>query len=194
MAAYQRAPEAVRNVFNGEVTANVIMDMKTRYRLHVDVAGNLGAEVGYMLLGLRSPAEFFGNLMLSGTDQETAKAMMEEVNTRIFIPLKSQMRGETQDAAPVSYQAPAPVAAPVPVVPVPTLEYAPAAPTLPGSPVPAPMPISPAPEAPVSAPAPQMAAPVVAQPAAPAIPPAAEIPPVPLKKDYGADPYREPIT
>lgn len=208
LAAYQRAPQEVRDAFNGEVTAEIIMDMKTKYRLHVDVAGNLGNEVGYMLLGLRSPAEFFGNLMLSGTDEQTSRAIMEEVSQRIFIPLKRQMTAQTSASTPVeSYIVAQEAQSPqtkTPVMPVPTIEYTPpVSQTLPGSPVAAPMPTtrnpemkdvsidqgaetSHIPQEPLSKTTRTSAS--ITQPSA-----GQNNPPIPIKKDYAADPYRESV-
>lgn len=126
IAAYQQAPEPVREVFSSEVTAGVVADIRTQYRLHVDIAGNIGNEVGYLLLGLRSPAEFLGGLILMGTDEQTARSIVQEINDRVFIPLQQKMlRGS---AAPDVPQAPA-TEEPMPVAmpPQPT-----------GAPIPAP--------------------------------------------------------
>jgi hypothetical protein len=203
LAAYQRAPQPVRDTFNSEVTTNVILDMKAKYRLHVDVAGTFGQEVGYLLLGLRSPAEFFGNLMLSGTDEQTARGIIQEVNERIFLPLKRQMTEGARESPSIVTNAPAPTpspVAPVQPIPPPALEYAPPQ-TLPGSPMPAPMPAVVAVQSPV--PAPAVSSPIQAPSAMPTASDApstpfiqtspSSVPATPLTKDYAADPYREPI-
>lgn len=217
--AYAKAPEAIQEAFSSELTADVVSDIKAKFRLHVDVAGNLGKEVGYLMLGLINPAEFFGGLMLAGTDEATAKGIMEEINSRIFIPLKQQVSGagKAPAPAPVTY-AETPVAEEktTPMVPPPALDYEPArAAILPGSsesvpviapsnPTPAQQPVMPAPQevhtmmndmlAAKQAPAP---APVVsAQPTTPSVPPTpapAPLRPSPIAKDYGVDPYREPV-
>ena len=182
----------------------VITDIKAKYRLHVDLAGNIEREIGYLMLGLVSPAEFFGTLMLSGTDEQTARGIMEEVNERIFMPLKRQIMESGRGPAPVqSYaQTAAPIPAKEPVVAPPALEYVPPAPTLPGSPEPAPMP-APAPAAPTPAPepAPQPAPPPQPMPSPAPTPSAPTPPPVPPApaasaipgKGYAVDPYREPV-
>jgi hypothetical protein len=208
----------VRDAFNSEVTANVIIDLKVKNRLHVDIAGQLSQEVGYMLLGLRSPAEFFGNLMLSGTDEQTARAIMQEVNDRIFIPLKQQVVDSGRSPVPegnlVRHTQPSP--RPAPEVPPPALEYQPSVPiTLPGSPIPAPMQTSSV-SIPAETPVPELINPAVALPpptpalqmtnpgssvrtlasavsaheAAPAV---VGRQAAPISKEYAADPYREPI-
>lgn len=212
--AYRNVPTPIQDILDdGDLIEKVVSDIQIRCRLHTDIAGTLDQEIRYLLLGLVSPAEFFGGLMLSGTDEQTARSIMEEVNNRIFIPLKNQISTSTPAVpAPVAYsesQVPAPV--PAPLVPAPTLDYAPAPVTqiLPGSFAAVPAPVPP--------PAPEVTAPAVETPA-PAVPhtmasdmasvqqvqvtPPAVAPPVqsqplpqqpPIIKSYGSDPYREPI-
>jgi len=217
--AYAKAPEPIQEAFSSELTADVVSDIKTKFRLHVDVAGNLGKEVGYLMLGLINPAEFFGSLMLAGTDEATTKGIMEEINSRIFIPLKQQVSatGRTPAPAPITY-AETPVAEqrPAPMIPPPALEYEPAQTgTLPGSSEPIPV-VAPSISAPTqerALPTPQEVhtmmsdmlvakqtaapAPIIpVQPTAPNVPlpPAPVVPqPNPIAKDYGVDPYREPV-
>lgn len=91
-AAYNTAPEAIRNAFNSEATMEAIQNIRNTYGLHVDIAGELGKEVGYMLLGLLSPSEFFGDLILAGIDEKNARIILEELNTKIFIPLQRSIK------------------------------------------------------------------------------------------------------
>lgn len=217
--AFSRAPEPIQEAFSSELTADVVSDIKAKFRLHIDVAGNLGRELGYLMLGLINPAEFFGGLMLAGTDEATAKGIMEEINSRIFIPLKQQVSGAGRVPAPppVTYaEAPVVEEKTAPMVPPPALDYEPArAATLPGSsePVPTVAPSIPTPVQQPAMPAPQEvhtmmsdmlaakqapvpAAAVSAQPTTPTAPPAPAPAPSrsnPIAKDYGVDPYREPV-
>lgn len=244
VAAYQNAPETIQETFNSEDTARVIDDIRTKYRLHVDTAGTIGYEVGYLLLGLRSPAEFFGNLMLSGTDEQTARGIMEEINQRIFIPLNQRVRQTpptiTQNTniaveagedvvAPDSLVPPvdippsppetpiAPAPTPVPtyqpqsVIQTPQVPFeSPITQTLPGSSVPVPQQpwTPPAPSQPVPAFSGTKQSPfdLSAVTAAPLAPPVQQgsfvqspittpdtSSPSPIRKEFGADPYREPV-
>lgn len=205
LEAYRRAPEQIQNAFGGEIMINVVNDIKNKFRLHIDVAGNLEREIGYLMLGLISPAEFFGALMLSGTDEASARGIMEEVNNGIFIPLRREVAGSAKSPiAPGSYAEAQPQPEPVrPSVPPPSVDYE-APKTLPGSPVPAPMPITetvtvatPS----ISAEREVFKAPTIQEVTVPEI----RLSPqtqqtgnapginIPLTKDYATDPYREPI-
>lgn len=213
LKAYRSAPSPIQDTLDGELVEKVVSDIQVRCRLHVDVAENLHDEIRFLLLGLVNPAEFFGSIMLSGTDEQTARSIMEEINNRIFIPLKQQATsGAAREPAPISY-AETPTAAPAsaPVAPPPALDYAPTPVTqiLPGSfaAVPAPVP-HPVPEVTATA---VEAPPVVAShtmasdmasaqqvqaaPVAVAAPAQSQplTPQPPIIKSYGTDPYREPI-
>lgn len=214
ITAYRGVPTPIQDLLDdGDLIEKVVSDVQVNYRLHTDDAGTLEEQVRYLLLGLINPAEFFGNLMLAGNDEQTAKGIMAEINERIFIPLKQQVSGAAskETAPPVSYaedaandESPA-----VPVVPPPALEYEPVPPvvTLPGSsiPVPAPQAVPPpavvqdtVPPAP-SIPHTMMSDMLAAQraPVAPAPVPQAPAPltpaPKPITKEYSVDPYRESI-
>lgn len=220
--AYKEAPLPIRDTFNSDKISRIVLDMRSKYQLHVDTAGVLGKEIGYLLLGLTSPMEFLGRLVAAGVEGNAAKHIASDINEQIFIPLQKAMKdpasyvpattatAEEEGAPALSPSISAPeVTNERPVqVPVPAIEYqAPVAQTLPGSPVPAPMPQQAFPEPtpsvetaqfPSSA---QSAQPIyvmprpdsaVPQPGIPAQPPQAS-PASPIKKEGAADPYREPI-
>lgn len=211
IAAYRSVPTAIQDLLDdGDLIEKVVSDLQVRCRLHADIAGTLEQEIRHLLLGVINPAEFFGSLMLAGTDEQTARSVMEEINNRIFIPLKQQVgSGSAKEPAPISYaEAAAPTPVPTPIVPPPTLDYAPAPVTqiLPGSfaavPVQQPIPEITAPiEAPVIAVphtmASDMAAAQQVQAASPAVAPPVQSQPLPpqppIIKSYGSDPYREPV-
>lgn len=187
------------------------------HNLKVDQAGVLERELLLMLLGQEEPAQFAAELKASGVPDATTQAILKDVNERVFKKLREEERQggvapatpqpapkerswvevtprPTQEplAAAPSY-APAPA---VPQTPAPSIRTmagdiaranpdAPKAPAaaqqLPGAPLPVPPPL--AHEAPAPIPVPK--ATPVARPA-----PQETAPPV---KNYGVDPYREPI-
>lgn len=139
--AFQQAPDAIRAAFLSQETAEIIYSLKNQYKLHVDTAGDLGAQVGYLLLGIITPAELFGNLVLAGTDEKTARAAMEEINNRIFLPLREKMRGQASTIPAIT--TPSYTAAPAPLFQQPEIRPVINEPMPPAAPVaPAPAPLS----------------------------------------------------
>lgn len=98
-AAYAAAPEYVKDAFDSEVTTEAITRLQEAYKIHVDVVGELGKEVGYLLLGLTSPVEFLNRLVRGGLDESTALHITEEVNKQIFTPLRAKLQSNTTSSS-----------------------------------------------------------------------------------------------
>ncbi|HVX90117.1 MAG TPA: hypothetical protein VHC20_00450 [Candidatus Paceibacterota bacterium] len=187
LEAFGKLPETVRayllsKEFNADVQA-----IGQQFNLHVDTTGALSQATSYMLCGLVTPTEILGELVSRDVDAQIAKAVIAELNTKIFKPLHDKVmaappapaepEAEEPASAPVSAAAVPPPAAPTPVpaprapqpmVPPPAVTMAPApAPVQPVVPPPAPRPIPPPPPAPRPAPAP-MPAPTPRAPMPPA--------------------------
>ena len=222
-AAFQSAPPEIKEAYTNDSLVQVLMDIKSRYQLHVDVSGALRDMLGDLLLGLMTPAEFYGNLVLLGSSEQTARGIMDDLNKQIFLPLRDKMRTRSESgaaplpdySAPVepAFVPPAPAATVIPTQPEPPIVI----PT--PEPAPTTTPIStetPFPEPQIRTMAHDMAAaknhegaqaPIPSAWSAPPAPPPIEatypaapkphIEPVvqqpPVEKTYGVDPYREPI-
>ena len=174
-AAFQKLPLPIR-----EYLAN-------KYGLHVDTIGGLERETSNMLLGIINPSQFVGELKSVGIPEASIGAIVEELNAKVFIPLREKMKNPTPDTEgeaaeeegsdvvrpsiqvtppPVPTPTiitpnPAPIVPPQPVIiaPVPTpMPAAPAISYAPPQPPPAPAPVS-APK-PVVPPPPAYTAPV----------------------------------
>ncbi|MFA5744951.1 MAG: hypothetical protein WC887_01925 [Candidatus Paceibacterota bacterium] len=99
LAAYNNAPDFVRAVFNDEATTQVVIGLQSKLQLHVDAAGVLAKEVGYLLLGLVDPSKFVDRLKNSGFSEQAATEIITEINQKIFVPLREKMKsgaGNTQ--------------------------------------------------------------------------------------------------
>ena len=90
--ALKSAPPAVQEIFAAEETNDFIDELRKRYQLHVDVAGSLGKEIGFLLLGLVSPQDFFKKLTLAGVDTIKAQGIVNDLNEHIFKPLRTKMQ------------------------------------------------------------------------------------------------------
>lgn len=119
-------PQFVQEAASGEETISIILEIGRKHGLHADVIAALADLNSYMLLGLINPQEFQTELTVRGITEENVKAITEEINKRIFIPLHDKMRKEGMGstaapavARPVSPTPPAPAYVPQPV-PMPT--------------------------------------------------------------------------
>jgi hypothetical protein len=85
-------PEDVREAMSSVNTLNIIMEMKTKYGLHIDQLGELSAEVGMLMLGKTPPQEFIGKVeSVLRVPKETAKQIATEVNEKIFRPVRESL-------------------------------------------------------------------------------------------------------
>jgi|GEM_PF-4076334 len=134
VSTFNSLPIGVRSFIVDGSVAPVVQDLGRTYSLHVDVIGKLEEQATYMLMGLTSPAEVLGMLVLADVPSDVAKAILQELNIRIFIPLQKHMRenpseGEPEGAKQVEVQQSTPMfesARPktppaAPQVPVPSL-------------------------------------------------------------------------
>jgi len=105
--AYNNAPDFMRSTFNDEKTTQIVMGLQAKFQLHIDMAGILAKEVGYLLLGLVDPSKFAGRLKNSGFSEQVSTEIVAEINQKIFVPLREQMRSgagntqPTQSAEPI---------------------------------------------------------------------------------------------
>ncbi len=212
-------PQPIREFVMGPKRDTVSLALTHKHNLHVDQAAVFERAYLHMLLGIKTPEEFSVELREAGIADSTVNALSSDVNDMVFIPLRAQMQNASpQPQPPTPQRAPLVppmelVAPPAPVVPPPV----PSAPNpLQSVPVPVSNPSLPdaysvrtmahdmeavknhqMPE-PVVIPHPSVA-PEVLPIAVPPTPPARSstpppnLPGVPLQKQYGVDPYREPM-
>ncbi|MDR3547884.1 MAG: hypothetical protein P4M11_06420 [Candidatus Pacebacteria bacterium] len=181
-------------------------ELMMRYQLHVDQGGILERELLLMLLGQEEPAEFVAALQGLGLDAKTVQDLTNDINSEIFVKLRSTEEKSPENVRPAVQQAvPAPQPAYVPPAPQPVAVVVPAAPT----PTPAPSPTLP--QAPTEEPEMRtMASDMeMVKSGTYQVPrPEVAVPPMPkslapqsenrealhnILKEYGIDPYREPV-
>ena len=187
MQAYDAAPSFVRDAFNAEKTTEFLVSLRGKYGFHIDIADVLGQQVGYLLLGLVSPSDFYRNIIAAGMPEDTARKVAEEINQHIFMPLNQGLKAGNMET--VRQPVPPPPAVTTPAPPAPMIVR-----TLP--PLGAVPPKAPTPPAPAPTPLPRPAPPVPQNlpGAVPEAKPAGPIPaPQPVRpvKAYAVDPYRE---
>lgn len=91
--AYKKLPPPVREFLaDPDKLARVLENIRNAHGLHIDVAGQIGESVGYLLLGLANPNEFKETLKTASVSEATASEIIGEINQKIFVPLREEMR------------------------------------------------------------------------------------------------------
>ncbi len=97
---FNAAPKIVQDAVTSPETQRVIEQLGKQYSLHIDVIGLLAKMTSYMLLGYTEPGEFLQELRTANVPDQQAQAIIAEINQKIFVPLRDQMRknetGSTQ--------------------------------------------------------------------------------------------------
>lgn len=99
IAAIDAAPPLVREVLRDVKTSQTIGSIGTSYHLHIDLIGKLSQLNRDLLIGLTSPAEVLGELIMAGIDTDTAKNILKELNEKIFMPVQAAMKTSAQNGA-----------------------------------------------------------------------------------------------
>ncbi len=135
-AAYVKLPLTLREFLASDDLTKITLEMGSRYGLHVDSIGALERETSNMLLGLINPEQFVGELKSVGIPPNVIGTIVEELNAKIFIPLREKMQHPDEDededdddsipehqAMPTQIPAPQPAPPQFPLPPTPSLTY-----------------------------------------------------------------------
>jgi len=101
----KQAPQPVQEVIENIQTAFYIAELGGKHSLHIDQIGVLAELNRNMLLGLVKPEEFLKELIASGISDTDARTITTEINQKIFVPLREQMRKGPMVAAEPAKQA-----------------------------------------------------------------------------------------
>lgn len=170
--AYNSLPQPVRAYLASTELYDSMAIISTKYGLHVDVVGMLSKSVTQMLLGFIDPSQLMQEMRRIGIDGSKSIEIAKELNQLVFKPLHQKMR-EGKEAVKQGPSAPL-VDVPAPLgysnngSVVPTVQSD-------TSPLPAySAPVQPSEPKQFNAPTPQIVQ-------------------KPIPRNYGSDPYREPI-
>ena len=92
------APLPVQQAVESNATAAIVSGLGIRLGLHIDVIGKIAALNVQMLLGLVNPQGFLQELIVAGVPDKDAREIMTEINQKIFVPLREEMRRGTTAA------------------------------------------------------------------------------------------------
>ncbi len=173
-------PAPVRTFVTSPQRDQVAMDIMRKYGLHADQAGIFQRAYIFMLLGIMGPQDFMIELQNTGISAEMTGNIAKDVNERVFIPLRQQeQQPPSTPQASLSKPTIPPMQVTVPKPPlstnVPTQNPIPTLPNTPPTPKPPQSSVNSSPAAPTPQQAPRNAALHN------------------VLKQYGVDPYREPL-
>ena len=93
MAAFKTLPKDVQEAILSVNTAEVIKQTAEKYRLMIDKAGELSDETGLVMMGFTHPNQFITNLSERlEIDKTIAKEIAEEINSKIFFPIRENLK------------------------------------------------------------------------------------------------------
>ena len=130
--AYNKLPFPIREFLASDDLTTVTQSIGTTYKLHIDTMGALKRETTNMLLGLINPTQFVGELKSVGIPQASIGAIVEELNAKVFMPLREKMKNppeedssdnESEIEATSHEHTPTPVAYVAPAVVTSTVRY-----------------------------------------------------------------------
>lgn len=90
-----KAPLSVQEALSSITTITTISNLGDKFKLHVDQIGLVAELNVQMLLGLVGPEEFIKELVAVGIPDMSAKQIIAEINQKIFVPLREQLRRQT---------------------------------------------------------------------------------------------------
>ncbi len=86
-------PEDVQDAIFAVETADAIGEIQNKYKLHIDQAGDLAEEVGFVMLGLTRPFDFVGRIASKlRVTQMVASQITKDINETIFNPIKESLK------------------------------------------------------------------------------------------------------
>ncbi len=97
--ALETAPQPVSDFIVGGHLANAVVAIAHEHQLHVDTIGTLAELSRNMLLGLSSPAETLGELIVAGVDTATAQTVLADLNVKVFMPVRDAVKTGTNPFA-----------------------------------------------------------------------------------------------
>ncbi|HBM46143.1 MAG: hypothetical protein UT05_C0003G0084 [Parcubacteria group bacterium GW2011_GWF2_38_76] len=90
---YDNLPEDIKNAIASVDSSESIYEIGNKFKLHMDQIAQLGAETGFVLLGVTDPMEFVANVSrVLNIDKTLASQIVTDINEKIFVPVKESLR------------------------------------------------------------------------------------------------------
>ncbi|MEK7502843.1 MAG: hypothetical protein AAB556_00165 [Patescibacteria group bacterium] len=102
---YLNLPEDLQKALFSPQNSEAIFEIGKKHGLAVDKMGELADETGLVMLGMTKPSEYIKNLSQRlGVEPEKAKAVAEDINQKVFAPIRESLKkihGISPTAEPV---------------------------------------------------------------------------------------------
>lgn len=90
---FKKLPAPIQEKITSPDTQRLVQDIGKRYGMHIDEMGTLENELILVLLGLEMPQAFSLNIRkVSRLDEKQANQITQELNEKIFEPLREEFR------------------------------------------------------------------------------------------------------
>lgn len=101
IAAYNKAPEAMRAAFNDEKTTELLINLQKILQFEPVLAPILGREVGYLLIGLTTPDSFRQRLKEAHFPEHIVAFISAELTQKVLLPIVKE-RAKSQADQPAN--------------------------------------------------------------------------------------------
>ena len=104
---FKKLPEDVKEAMFSVDTVQIMQEIGEKNKLMIDKIGELADETGLVMLGLTHPNEFISHLAERlGVERDIAKEIAEEINTKVFFPIRENLK-KIHGIAPAEVSEPA---------------------------------------------------------------------------------------
>lgn len=111
---FQNLPQDVKEAIGSVEYIQTLSEIEKKYHLHLDQADKLSREIYELMLGITHPQEFVAKVARSlAVPAETAKQIAEEVNTKIFRPIRVSLMKIHEEVARAALEETTPVDSPI---------------------------------------------------------------------------------
>lgn len=90
---YLKLPKQLQDALFSVDSAEAVRQIGEKYKLMIDKIGLLADETGYVMLGITHPKDFISKISERlQVDQKTARLLAEEINEKIFAPVREHLK------------------------------------------------------------------------------------------------------
>lgn len=90
--AFKKLPSDLQDAIYSVDVSEKLEKIYKKHSLHIDQAGELGSEVGLVMMGLTKPNDFAENITRRlSVPEEKARAVASDINSQIFMPIRQSL-------------------------------------------------------------------------------------------------------